>query len=288
MTIAYDKLMCREFPVVTHAYDERDVMFYALSIGLGFDPVDEGQIRYVYEVDLRVFPTMAAILAYPGLWIREADTGLEWEHALHAEQGVAFLKPLPVAAEIKAQTRVTGIVDEGEGRGALIYTERTGIDAVTGDAYFKVFHTTFARRDGGYGGPSDQVRVANALPDRDADKICDLPTMPQQSLIYRLNGDPNPHNADPKAAAAAGFERPILHGLCTYGIAGHAILRACCDYDPLGLKSLDVRLSAPLYPGETVRTEIWHEAGSNIVSFRCRALERDIIVLNNGRAVLDR
>ncbi|MDD9902799.1 MAG: MaoC/PaaZ C-terminal domain-containing protein [Rhodospirillaceae bacterium] len=284
MAIDYDTLMSREFPKVTHTYTERDSIFYALSIGLGFEPTDTRQIQYVYEDRLQVFPTMAAILAYPGLWTRDADTGLDWEHALHAEQGMEFLKPLPRAATIEAQTRVTGIVDKGEGRGALIYTERTGTDSATGEAYFKAQHTTFARRDGGYGGPSDPIRPPHTLPNRPADLVCDLPTVSQQGLLYRLNGDPNPHNADPEAAAAAGFERPILHGLCTYGIAGHAILRSCCDYDPNGIKRLDVRLSAPLYPGETVRTEIWRDDAT--VTFRCRAVERDVIVLNNGRADL--
>lgn len=284
MAIDYDALMSRKFPVVTHAYIKRDAVLYALSIGIGFDPVDERQIPYVYEERLQIFPTMAAILAYPGLWIREPDTGLDWEHALHSEQRVDFIKPLPPETTIKAQTRITGIVDKGENRGALIYSERTGSDAKTGDVYFKVFHTTFARRDGGYGGPSDPAQAPHTIPDDAAELVCDLPTLPQQGLIYRLNGDPNPHNIDPKAAAAAGFDRPILHGLCTYGIAGHAIIRACCDYNPTRLKSLSVRLSAPLYPGETVRTEIWHDGDT--VSFRCRALERDVVVLNNGKAVL--
>ncbi len=284
MPFDYDTLKARAFPVVRHNYGQRDVMFYALGIGLGHDPLDEKQLPFVYEENLRVFPTMAAIMAYPGLWIREPDTGIDWEHALHSEQGMAFLKPLPVEGEITAQTRVTGIVDKGEGRGALIYTERTGVDARTGEEYFKVFHTTFARRDGGYGGPSDPVRDPHPLPDRKPDIVCDLPTVPQQALWYRLNGDPNPHNADPKAAAAAGFPRPILHGLCTYGIAGHAILRSCCDYDLAALAALDVRLSAPVFPGETVRTEIWWQPGDEVAAFRSVALGRDAVVLNNGRA----
>lgn len=286
MPIDYERLKARDFPVVRHPYDEKDVMLYALSVGLGSDPMDDRQLPFVYEKDLRVLPTMAAILAYPGLWIREPDTGLDWEHGLHAEQGVEFLKPLPVSGEITAKTRVTGIVDKGEGRGALIYTERTGTDAASGEEYFRVFHTTFARRDGGYGGPSDPVRDPHPVPDREPDMVCDLPTVPQQALLYRLNGDPNPHNADPKAAAAAGFDRPILHGLCTYGIAGHAILRSCCDYDPARLAALHVRLSAPIYPGETLRTQIWRDADGGTAAFRCIALERGVVALNNGRADL--
>jgi acyl dehydratase len=287
MPIDYDRLRQRLFPVVRHAYDERDVLIYALGIGLGFDPMDDRQLPFVMREKLAVFPTMAAILAYPGLWIREADTGLDWEHALHSEQGMEFLKPLPLAGEVEAQTRIVGIVDKGADRGALIYTERTGVDVATGEACFKVRHTTFARKDGGYGGPSDATRDPHQVPEREPDLSVDLPTMPQQALLYRLNGDPNPHNADPAAAKAAGLPRPILHGLCTYGIAGHAILRACCAYDARALRALDVRLAAPVFPGETIRTEIWWQPGDEVASFRSKALERDRVVLNNGRAEIN-
>ncbi len=287
MPIDYDRLRQRLFPVVRHAYDERDVLIYALGIGLGFDPMDDRQLPFVMREKLAVFPTMAAILAYPGLWIREADTGLDWEHALHSEQGMEFLKPLPLAGEIEAQTRIVGIVDKGADRGALIYTERTGVDVATGEACFKVRHTTFARKDGGYGGPSDATRDPHQVPEREPDLSVDLPTMPQQALLYRLNGDPNPHNADPAAAKAAGLPRPILHGLCTYGIAGHAILRACCAYDARALRALDVRLAAPVFPGETIRTEIWWQPGDEVASFRSKARESDRVVLNNGRAEIN-
>ena len=284
MAIDYDTLMNRDFPVVEHSYTQRDTIIYALGIGLGADSLNEGQLRFVYEKDLQVLPTMAAILAYPGLWVREPDTGLDWERVLHGEQGVDFLRPLPVEGTVTAKTRVTGIVDKGEGRGALIYTERTGIDKATGEELFRVYHTSFARGDGGFGGPDGPVRPVHPLPDRAPETICDLATIPQQAILYRLNGDPNPHNIDPASAKEAGFPRPILQGLCTYGIAGHAILETCCDYQPDRLASLHVRLSAPVYPGETVRTEIWQDG--NTVSFRSLVPERETVVLNKGRAEL--
>lgn len=290
MPIDYDRLLNREFPTVEHTFTARDTALYALSVGLGADPVDERQLPFVYEKNLRALPFMAGVLAYPGLWIREPDTGLDWEHALHSEQGVEFLAPLPIEGTVVAKTRVTGIVDKGEGRGALIYTERTGVDRASGTELFKVYHTTFARRDGGFGGPAGPVREPQAIPDRAPDLTCDLPTLPQQALLYRLNGDPNPHNADPAAARAAGFERPILQGLCTFAIGGHAVLRACLDYDAARMQSLHVRLSAPVYPGETLRTEIWRglegDGGGETVAFRTRSVERDVVVLNNGRADL--
>ena len=284
MPIDYDSLLARRFPELEHSYGPKDVMLYALGVGLGFDPLDTAQLSFVYEKDLRVLPTMASILCAPGLWAREPDTGLDWEKVVHAEQALEVLAPLPLQATLVARTRVTGIVDKGPGRGALIYTERTGVDKASGRALFKVQHTAFARADGGFGGPERTARVAHTLPSRVPDAVCDLPTIPQQSLLYRLNGDPNPHNADPKAAAASGFPRPILHGLCTYGIAGHALLRTCCDYEPARLRRFDVRLTAPLYPGETVRTELWQDG--DVISLRASVLERGIKVLDNGRAEL--
>lgn len=284
MPIDYDALLARRFPQLEHGYAPRDVMLYALGVGLGFDPLDEAQLGFVYEKGLRALPTMASILAAPGLWAREPDTGLDWEKVVHAEQALEVLAPLPLEATVVARTRVTGIVDKGQGRGALIYTERTGIDKSSGRALFRVQHTAFARADGGFGGPERSARAPHMLPQRDPDAICDLPTVPQQALLYRLNGDPNPHNADPSAAAASGFPRPILHGLCTYGIAGHALLRTCCGYDPARLRSFNVRLTAPVYPGETVRTELWVDG--DVVSLRASVPERGVKVLDNGRAQL--
>ncbi len=286
MPIDPEYLLNRRFPEVRHPYTPRDVMLYALSIGIGADPTDERQLPYVYERDLRVFPTMAGILAYPGLWAREPDTGLDWERVLHAEQGIEFLKPLPTDGVVVARTRVTGLVDKGAGRGALIYTERTGVDESTGEALFNVYHTAFALGDGGFGGgrSAGPAREPHPLPERRPDVILPLSTLPQQALLYRLNGDPNPHNADPAAARASGFDRPIMHGLCTYGFAAHAVVAACCDYAPDALASMHVRLSAPVFPGETIATEIWRDG--DVVSFRSRVPERGVTVLDNGRVAL--
>ena len=122
------------------------------------------------------------------------------------------------------------------------------------------------------------------MPEGPPEAVCDLTTLPQAALIYRLSGDRNPLHADPLVADRAGFEKPILHGLCTYGVAGHAVLKTMCDYDPAGITGLDVRFSAPVYPGETIRTEMWRDG--KVVSFRSTVLERDLMVLNNGKATL--
>lgn len=282
MSIDYDRLLAREFPVVEHRYTRKETLLYALGVGLGADPMDTGQLRFVYEKDLRALPTMAAVLASPGFWAREPDTGIDWVRVLHGEQEMDFHKPLPAEGTVRAQTRITGIVDKGASKGALIYTQREGVDADSGERLFSVVQTTFARGDGGFGGPAGPVRQSHPVPDTAPQACCDLPTLPQAALIYRLSGDCNPLHADPDVAAQAGFRQPILHGLCTLGVAGHALLKTCCDYDPERLKSIRVRFTAPVYPGETLRTEIWRDGA--LISFRARALERDVVVLSNGRA----
>jgi acyl dehydratase len=238
----------------------------------------------VYEDELRVLPTMAVVLGYPGFWLKEPDTGVDWRKVLHGEQGLILHQPLPAQASVIGRTRVTEIVDKGPGKGAMLYSERDVIEKASGAVLCTLTSCSVLRGEGGFGGPSGPVPTPHAVPERAPDVALDLPTLPQAALIYRLSGDYNPLHADPKVAAAAGFPRPILHGLCTFGVAGRALLRACCGNDQTKLKSIDVRFTAPVFPGETIRTEIWLEPGA--ASFRARVVERDAIVLNNGRVVL--
>ena len=282
MSINYEKVKNWPFAPVEQTYTEKDSILYALGLGLGADPLDQGQLHFVFEEDgFSALPTMAAVLGTPGFWVRDPETGIDWKKILHGEQGIKLHRPLPPAATVIAQTRVTEIIDKGEGKGALIYTEREISDKATGEKLATLTSTTFGRGDGGFGGPTVAQPQPHPLPDREPDEVCDLPTAPQAALIYRLSGDPNPLHADPKVAATAGFDAPILHGLCTLGVAGHAVLKICCDYDPARFKSLNLRFSAPVYPGETIRTEMWRDA--NVVSFRAKVVERDVMVLNNGR-----
>ena len=275
MTIDYDALLNWPFPEVEQTYTEKDTILYALGVGLSNAPLDERQLRYVFEEPaLIALPTMAAVLGTPGFWLRETSTGVTWETLLHGE------RPLPSTATVVAQTRVTDILDKGEGRGALIYTERHIRSRDTGESLATLTSTTVARSDGGFGGPSVAQPRPHPLPDRLPDRVCDLTSVPQAALIYRLSGDPNPLYASPEVARSAGFDAPILHGLCTLGIAGHAVLKTCLDYEAHRFHSMRLRFSAPVYPGETIRTEMWLE-GNNI-SFRAVAVERDITVLNNG------
>lgn len=282
MTLDYDALMTHEFEELVHTYTTSDTALYALGVGLGHDPVDEAQLRFVYEKDMLALPTMATVLAASGFWLKESWTGVDWVQVLHGEQGLRLHGVLPPAATVKSQTRVTEIIDKGPGKGAFIYYDREISDVSTGDLLCTLTSTTIARGDGGFGGPTGASKPVHPIPKRDPDVICDLPTLPQTALVYRLSGDFNPLHAEPSVARDAGFERPILHGLCTLGVVGHAILKTCCDYDPARFKSLDLRFSAPVYPGETIRTEMWRDNG--VVSFRARTVERDVLVLNNGHA----
>lgn len=284
MAINYDKLMAWPFEDVHHRYTQRDTMLYALGIGLGTDPTNEAELRFVYEKSLVALPTLPVVLGYPGMWLKNPDTGVDWVRLVHGEQGLRLHRPVPAEGEVIGRTRVTGIVDKGPGKGALIYTERTVQDAASGELLATLTSSTFCRADGGFGGPAGPVKAVHELPQRAVDRSVDFATEPRAALVYRLSGDYNPLHAEPAVARAAGFERPILHGLATYGIAGWAITQSVCGGDPAAVQSIDVRFSSPVYPGETIRTEIWIEG--KVVSFRARAVERDIVVLNNGRAEL--
>ena len=284
MPLDYDKLKNWPFADVEHRYEARDTILYALGLGCGADPMDAADLRFVYEDDLRALPMMAVVLGYPGFWAMNPETGITWRKLLHGEQGIVLHKPLAPAATVIGCTRITEIIDRGADRGALLFSTRDVIDKASGELLATLTATVFLRADGGFGGPSGATPGPHRLPERAPDMAVDLPTLAQAALIYRLSGDYNPLHADPKVAAAAGFPRPILHGLCTFGVAGRAILKACCGDDPARLKSMQLRFSAPVFPGETIRTEIWQDSGT--VSFRARVVERDIVVLNNGLAMV--
>jgi acyl dehydratase len=282
MAIDYDKLLNYRIPEVRQELTKRDAVLYALSVGLGRDPMDERQLDFVdFSRDLKALPTWPVVLCHPGFWLANPATGVDAVRVVHGEERLSLHEPLPSEGELLGRTRVTGIVDKGEGKGALLYSEKQVIDVRRDRLLATVLRTTFVRGDGGFGGPAGPVLEAAAIPDGEPDLMIDLTTRPEQALLYRFNGDDNPLHLDPAVATSAGFERPILQGLCTLGTVGHALLRGLCDYEPGRLKNIEARFSKPVYPGETIRTEIWKSG-----AFRARVLERDIVVLNNGRAVM--
>ncbi len=286
--IDYHKLKNWPFADIVQTYTEKDTMSYALALGLGQDPVDPGSLRFVYEKNLQALPTMAVVLGYPGTWLNDPATGVDYVKVLHGEQSLTMHSLLPARGTVVGRSRVKSITDKGSKAGAVLIVERTLTDNESGRLLATQEQSTFCRGNGGYsesGQPSDELpAVKIIIPDRAPDISCDLPTRPETALLYRLLADRNPLHADPEIAKAAGFPRPILHGLATYGIACHAILRTCCGYDPSALKTLRVRFTAPVYPGETIRTEIWRD--DNQLLFRAFALERNLMVLNLGTARL--
>ena len=284
MAIDYETLKAWPFKPVEQRYTARDTILYALGLGLGAAPLDKDQLRFTFEEadGFSALPSMVCVLGTPGFWARDPASGITWQKVLHGEQGFELHGPIPTEATVTAQNRIVEIIDKGADKGALIYLEREITDQATGAKIATTRSTTFARADGGFGGPAGPVKPVHTLPDRAPDAVMAWPTLPQAALIYRLSGDPNPLHASPAVAAAAGFRAPILHGLCTLGVAGYAVLKTMCGNDPNRLKSLDLRFSAPVYPGETIETQMWRDG--DVVSFR--ALVGDRVVLNNGKVVI--
>jgi acyl dehydratase len=280
--IDYEKLIHFEIPEVEQKLTTRDTMLYALGVGLGADPMDENQLKFVYDEKLVALPTMAIILAYPGPWYAKSGTGITRTHVVHGEQGFTIHRPLPVEGTVVGRTQIESVLDKGKDKGALVLTRTTVREKSSGEVVCTLTSTSFCRADGGFGGASGPTAPVHGIPERTADLTCDLPTLPQAALIYRLSGDYNPLHADPAYAQKAGFKRPILHGRATFSIAGHALLKACCGYEPAKLKSMQGRFSSPVYPGEVIRTEMWVDGG--IVTFRSTVPHRNVTVINNGRA----
>ena len=273
------------FPDLVHRYTERDTMLYALGLGFGQDPMDRGALRFVYEEALQAVPTMAAVMGSPGIWWRDPKTGADAVKLVHGEQDVRILRPLPVKGCVVARNRVVSLTDKGAGKGAVAVVLRTLVDAASGDTVAESRNVTFLRGDGGFsanGGKSDPgPEPLPAVPERAADVEVSYATRPEAALIYRLSGDVNPLHADPEVAAKAGFDRPILHGLCTYGMAGRAVIEQVLDHDAARLKRLALRFTSPVWPGETVRYELWRE-GAALLRLRASVDARKTVVLNNG------
>lgn len=285
------------FEDVRHEYTERDCMLYALGIGMGMGTDDRSgpdadarELRFVYERELQAVPTLAAVLGAPGAWWKDPRTGADALRLVHGEQHLRFHRPLAARGAVVVSNRVLSLTDKGPGKGAIGVVLREIRDAADGSLVAESRNLSLLRGDGGFSavhGLSDPPPPAlPTMPERAPDIEVDLPSSPQAALIYRLCGDFNPLHADPVVAAQAGFARPILHGLATYGMAAHAVLRTCLDYDPARLRSLGLRFTAPVYPGETVRVQLWREAPS-LLRLRARAVARDAVVLDQGVAEID-
>lgn len=280
--VTLDSLMALQAQDHRSAYTDRDAMLYALSIGMGRDPADAPEHAFVVEHGgLRTVPTFATVVGQTGLTQR---SGLDFTKVVHAEQELAFHAPLPPAAQLQSDARILRVVDKGPGKGAYVTTRTELREATRGKLLCTSTSTILARGDGGIGSTGGAPPAPHELPTRTPDFVVPFKTRSDQGLWYRLNGDRNPLHTEAAAAQRLGFPAPILHGLCTYGIACRAVLRVACDYDPARLRSFAVRFTQPVLIGETLVTEVWLDG--DLASFRCRAPERDVVVLDRGRALL--
>lgn len=271
----YDELLSFEFPEFRQTYSERDTILYALGVGAGRDPLDEGELRLVYEKELVAIPSMAVTLAYPGFWYRDLEPGLDFVRTLHGSEHFKIHRPLPVSGSVVARPKIVAIHDKGEGRGSLVVSRRDIFDSGTGDLLATVSQTAFCRGDGGLGGPVVPAPEAREIPNEAADLVIDLPIMPQAAMIYRLSGDYNPLHVDPDFARSAGFQRPVLHGLATYGNICRELMRLS---DTDSIIEMDCRFTGPVFPGEKLSLHVWQTGKTAL--FRSFVGERRVI--DNG------
>jgi acyl dehydratase len=291
MPIFYPDILQQRTAPRTFTYGDKDVMLYALGIGLGADPLDGRELAFVYEKGLKVVPTAATVLAAGGRASRPAPempeglraSEINYLMVVHGEQKVELHRPLAAAGTFTAASRTIGAYDKGKDKGAVLVNETIWTNEA-GEKVATLTGSTFARGDGGFGGPSAGAPEPHVTPTRAPDHSLDFTTRADQALLYRLNGDRNPLHADPDIAKRAGFERPILHGLCTYGLTCRAVLAGITDYDPDVIASHEVRFSAPVFPGDTVTVDLWKDG--KVVSFEARVKARGATVIKNGKSVL--
>lgn len=267
---------------ILHRFDRRDTILYALGVGAG-QVVDEEELRFVYEPHLEALPTMAVVLSYPGFWQMQPQYGIDWKRVLHAEQSCDFHQPLPVEGEVRGEWLIDAIFDKGREKGCLLRCTRRIYEQESNVLLATIRQLSWLRGDGGCGTHGETIATLARPPERAPDDVIDLTTRPEQALLYRLSGDYNPLHADPEVAATAGFPAPILHGLCTQGIAGRSILGWGRRRGFGRLLQLDCRFTSPVFPGDGLRLELWTSDNGEI-AFRVVAPARNVTVLDCGRA----
>jgi acyl dehydratase len=281
MPLNLDYLSHLRFDPVETTLTDRDAMLYALSIGLGRNPEDSHDLRYVYERDLKVFPTMPLVVGHPGNWTNDPRTGVTRAMVVHGGQRLTTHCELPLGVPVTTTNKITGIFDKGE-RGAVVIIERESFDKGSGTLIARSESSVFCRADGGFGGPGGPAYEFQPIPDCCAQTQLEVSTPDNAALLYRLNQDRNPLHADPEIAHKAGFPRPVLHGLCTLGMAAVAIAKV---FPNRTLRSIEARFSKPIFPGELMTIDLW--VVDNEMAFRTRVAARNVAVLDRGRAIFD-
>lgn len=274
-------LFAHAIPTVRARYTARDTILYALSLGAGAEPLSAEALRHCLEDRLQALPTQALVLATPGFWLRESPAGVDWRRVLHGEQRLTLDRPLPPEGAVVGQSRITALIDRGE-TGAILHVERR-LETDAGEVLATAAQSAVLRGHGGFGRDfGTPPPPLSPVPDTAPAHRITLPTRPDAALLYRLNGDWNPLHADPEIARRAGFERPILHGLASFGIAARGLIAALCPDAPARLRGIEARFAAPVFPGDALTVEIWEE-GPGIARFRVQVEGRGT-VLSHGSA----
>lgn len=279
-----ERLRAYRVPECRENYDARDTILYALGVGAGLSP-DIDERDFVFERDLKALPTMALVLGSPGFWGMDPRSGLDWMQIVHGEQSLRLYRSLDGQGELIGRTEVTDIADKGPGKPAMIRSARK-LSTLSGVLVAEIEELWVLRDGGGFGGPRNLPSISvPPMPDSAADAALDLPTSRNQALIYRLSGDRNPLHVDPETARRAGFDEPILHGLSTMGVTCRALVQLCCGGDPSRLSALSLRFTAPVIPGEVIRTEVWQNGRE--IRFRASVPGAGKIVADGGIASID-
>lgn len=265
----------RKLEAIPGEWNEKDVMLYALGVG-------ETSLPFCYERDLRVLPTFAVVPPFPAMFTIGGAMNVNPMMILHGEQRIELAGPIPTRAKVVSQPQVVALYDKVKGAVVVVDVE-TRDDK--GALLFKNTFTVFARGEGGFGGDRGPAGAKNEPPSRAPDAVEEMKTAEHQALLYRLSGDTNPLHADPDMAALGGYPKPILHGLCTFGHVGRAILHRFCESDPARFKDFEVRFSGVVYPGETIVTEMWRESPTRVV-VQAKTRERGDVVLSSAAATI--
>ncbi len=269
-----------------NSWTSKDCLLYALGVGAGSLDASE-ELAFTTEnskgIDQQVLPTFAVIAGAGGGGALRAIGTFNFAMLVHGEQAVTLHQPLPVEGTARTTSTIAGIYDKGSG--AVVAIESTSVDPATDKPMFSTRSSIFIRGEGGWGGDRGPSGKTNMAPERTPDHQVSYPTRHDQALLYRLSGDRNPLHSDPSFAQMGGFDRPILHGLCSYGFTGRALLRELCGSDPARFSSMDARFSKPVMPGDTLTVSMWVE-GSEAV-FQTKTQD-GTVVIDNGRLVFDK
>jgi len=264
-----------------HSWKSKDAILYALGVGSGLDEL-AFTTENTNDTPQRVLPTMGVVLGAGGFGAMAKIGTFNPAMLVHGEQSFELFDEIPVEGSVSTVAEITGIYDKG--KGAVVVTESVSTDVATGEALFKNRMSAYIRGEGGFGGDRGPSGSQNEAPDRDPDHTVTYQTRIDQALLYRLSGDRNPLHSDPAFAAMGGFDRPILHGLCTYGFTGRALLHTLCGSDPANFARMDGRFSSPVFPGEALTVSMW-ELGDDADSGNRKAVFRT--TGDDGRVVLD-